>query len=538
MSLDNQIKPVRKIKSPKPVVLLILDGWGVAPTSRSNAISSAKTPAINKLTANYPVMTLQASGEAVGLGWGEMGNSEVGHINLGTGQIIYQNLPRINKSITDGTFFKNKVFLEAAARVKRNSSALHLIGLVSGGGVHSHQNHLFALLDFCKEQRIEKVYIHAILDGRDTAKDAGIESIQTLEDKIKECGVGEIASLSGRFFAMDRDNRWERTAKAYQIIAWGKSEITAEDPAATIKKSYAKKIYDEEFIPTAISRGGQAARVTAKDAVIFFNFRADRARQLTEVFTLPGFNKFSRGKYLKDLFFATLTEYDKDFPVAVAFPPQIIKNPLAKIIADNKLTQLHAAETEKYAHVTFFFNGGREKPFLGEQRILVPSPMLSNYDLKPEMSAFELTDKVLAAISKNKFDFIVINFANADMVGHTGNLEATIKAAQAVDRCVEQIVKLTLKKDGVVLITADHGNAEEVLDQRTGEIDKEHSANPVPLIIVGKKWAGQASKFGSDLVGTDLAVVSPSGMLSDVAPTILKIMGLPIPKEMVGGPLI
>lgn len=534
----SQAKQIKLVKS-KPVVLIILDGWGVAPPSRGNAITNAKTPNFSQLLKNYPVMTLQASGEAVGLPWSERGNSEVGHLSLGSGQIIYQNLPRINHYITDGSFFKNPVLLTAAAFVKKNNSALHLLGLLSPGGIHSHQEHLFALLDFCQEQQLNQVFIHLILDGRDTAKDAGLKSAQHLQQKIQEVGRGKIATISGRYYAMDRDGNWDRTAKAYAALVKGLASQKATDPAQAISDSYAKKIYDEEFIPTVITANGQpVTKVKNKDAVIFFNFRGDRARQLTAAFVLPSFVKFQRGAYLSNLFFVTFTEYDKDLPAAIAFPLQKIDNPLSKILSDHKLAQLHAAETEKYAHVTFFFNGGIEAPYPGEDRILMPSPPLPSYDQKPAMSSYELTAKVLQAIAKNTYDFIVINYANPDMVAHSGHLSATVKAVQATDQCLGQIISAVLQKNGVAVITADHGNAEEVVNLQTGEIDKEHSSNPVPLIIVGKAWTGRASEFGSDIIGNDLSIVTPAGILADVAPTILKIMGLPIPKTMAGRPLI
>ncbi|MFA6382695.1 MAG: 2,3-bisphosphoglycerate-independent phosphoglycerate mutase [Candidatus Buchananbacteria bacterium] len=524
---------------PKPVVLVIMDGWGIAPPSKGNGVTLAKKPVFDHLVATYPVMTLQASGEAVGLSWGEMGNSEVGHLNLGSGKIIYQTLPRINKAIESGGFADNQAFNKALDQVKKNQSRLHLLGLVSNGGVHSHQDHLYAILDICKKKGISEVYIHAILDGRDTKQDGALDFIKQLQAKIAEVGVGKIATMSGRFFAMDRDNHWDRIEPAFSVMALGKGEAKAEDPLAAISQAYSKQIYDEEFIPTVITAGGKPlATIEDKDAVIFFNFRADRARQITEAFALPGFSKFSRKKDYKDLVFVTLTEYEKDLPVDVAYPPELIEKPLARIIQDNNLLQLHAAETEKYAHVTFFFNGGQENEFTGESRILVPSPAVPTYDQKPEMSAAELNTKLIAAIKESKHDFIVVNYANPDMVGHTGVIPATIKAVETVDKCLGELVTVVLNQGGVCLVTADHGNAEELINLQTGEIDKEHSTNPVPFIAVGPEWEGQSLTPGLDSAAGDLSILTPSGMLADIGPTILKIMEIDQPGEMTGSPLI
>ncbi|MFA6409954.1 MAG: 2,3-bisphosphoglycerate-independent phosphoglycerate mutase [Candidatus Buchananbacteria bacterium] len=524
---------------PKPVVLVIMDGFGIAPPSKGNGVTLAKKPVFDYLVSNYPAMTLQASGEAVGLSWGEMGNSEVGHLNLGSGKIVYQTLPRINKSIEDGSFGDNEAFKKAFDQVKKNKSRLHLLGLVSNGGVHSHQNHLYALLDLCKAQGTKEVYIHVILDGRDTKKDGGLDFVKQLQAKIKETGVGKIASLSGRFYPMDRDNHWDREEKAFLAIALGQSEIKADDPLKAIEQSYQNQIFDEEFLPTVITAGGKPlATIEDKDAVIFFNFRADRARQIAAAFSVPGFDKFNRQKDYKDLVFVTLTEYEKDLPVDVAFGPEKIQKPLAKIIEENNLTQLHAAETEKYAHVTFFFNGGKEDEFQGENRILVPSPSVPSYDQKPEMSAFELNAKLLGAIKEAKHDFIVVNYANPDMVAHTGVINATIKGIETVDKCLGELVNLVLAQQGVCLITADHGNAEELINLQTGEVDKEHSTNPVPFIAVGSRWEGQSMAAGLDNAGGDLSIVTPSGMLADISPTILKILEINQPEEMTGSPLI
>lgn len=521
---------------PKPVVLVILDGWGVAPPSKSNAISQAKTPVFDRLVSMYPTMTLQAAGESVGLSWGEMGNSEVGHLGLGSGKIVYQSLPRLNKAITEGTFVQAPGLAEVFKHVQVDPKRrLHLLGMVSNGGVHSHQDHLYALLDACKSQGVSKVAVHAILDGRDTRRDGGKEFIEKLVAKIQEVGVGTIATLSGRFYAMDRDNHWDRIEAAYRAIAEGVGP-TAEDPVAAIAASYAAGVYDEEFVPTVITSGGSPiATVSDGDVLVIFNYRADRARQITTAFAVPGFSKFKR-TFDKDLLVATMMEYDKDLPVTVLFPPEHIVRPLAKILSEQGMQQLHVAETEKYAHVTFFFNGGAEEAFPGEDRVLVPSAGIPSYAQKPEMSAPAIAETVSAAVAKGKYDFIVVNFANPDMVGHTGDLEATIKAVEVTDACIGQIVDATLAVHGIVLITADHGNAEELLNLQTQAIDKEHSTNPVPLLMVGEAWAGQASPSGEP--SRDLSLLTPAGMLADVSPTILKLMELPAEPEMTGSTLI
>ncbi|MFA5359632.1 MAG: 2,3-bisphosphoglycerate-independent phosphoglycerate mutase [Patescibacteria group bacterium] len=520
---------------PKPVVLMVLDGWGVANSYAGNAISQANTPNIKNYIAKYPSMVLVASGEGVGLPWGEFGNSEVGHLNLGLGRIIYQNLPKINRAIADNSFYKNKVLLKAIEQVKANNSKLHLIGLSSNGCVHSSMEHLQALIAFMEESKVNQFYVHAILDGRDTPFNAGLNFIKEVETSLAGT-KGKIASLSGRFYAMDRDNHWDRTAKAYEAMALGVGE-KYESAEKAIEASYDKKIYDEEFMPTVIAKDGQpVAKIEDGDAVIFFNYRPDRARELTKAFVLPSFEKFKREKYL-NIFFATFVEYEKNLPVEIVFPPDVLKNTLGEVLSRSGLKQLRIAETEKYAHVTYFFNGGCEVKSEGEDQLLVSSPAVSSYDLKPEMSAIEVTDKVIKAIEQDNYDFILINFANADMVGHTGNLKATIKAIETVDKCVGKIVNLVLAKEGVSFITADHGNAEELFNMQTGMIDKEHSANPVPFLIIGKDYEGKSLSL-PDAPGGDLSLLQPQGMLSDVAPTILKVMNLDKPSEMVGRSLI
>lgn len=522
---------------PKPVVLAILDGWGVAPDGHGNAITQAKTPNIDRFIREYPVMTLSASGTEVGLGFGEMGNSEVGHMNIGAGRIYYQTFLRINKAIAGKSFFENKALLEAMEYVKKHKSSLHLIGLVSPGNVHASEEHCYALLQLAKKHKIKNVFVHAILDGRDTQYNSSPDFIARLQKKMHEYRVGVIASLSGRFYAMDRDSRWERTEQAYRAIAEGKASAYVTDPLAAIDASYKNGVYDEEFVPVVIGEEGKPiATVSDNDAVIFFNFRADRARQLTEAFVLPSFAKFSRTR-LNHVCFVTLTEYEKEIPVAVAFPPVIVHDCLAEVISHARLKQLHIAETEKYAHITFFLNGTLEEPFPGEDRKIIPSPKVPRYDKAPEMSAPEITRYVVKAIEDDEYDVIFVNFANADMVGHTGNLKATKKAISVIDTCLGEIADRVLASDGVFLITADHGNAEEVENVQTKKKDKEHSTNPVPFMIIGNQYKGRASAAGDPPEG-DLSLMRPVGMLADVAPTMLQLLDIPQPKEMTGRALI
>ncbi len=524
-------------KSKKPLVLAILDGWGVAPDGKGNAITRAKTPNFDKFVREYPAMTLYASGNEVGLRSGEMGNSEVGHLNIGAGRVYYQTLPRINKSIVDKSFFSNKGLLGAIHQVKKRKSALHLIGLIGHGNVHASQKHLDALLDLAKKKRVKKVYIHVILDGRDTTYNSGIDFVKELQEKIKEVGRGEIASISGRYYAMDRDNRWGRIEKAYKAIAEGLSPKYFKDPIQAIEESYANDIYDEEFVPIVIGEeGNPTARIQSEDAVIFFNFRPDRARELTQSFVIPGFSKFEH-KYIKDLFFVTMTEYEKEIPVTVAFQPVVVHSCLGEVLSNSGLKQFHIAETEKYAHVTFFLNGTIEDPFPGEDRKIIPSPKVASYDQAPEMSSQAITKEVVKAIDKDEYDAIVLNYANADMVSHTGQLQASVKGIESVDKGLGTIVDHALAKNGVVVITADHGNAEEVINLETGKKDKEHSTNPVPFLIISNDYHGQAGPAGDPPEG-DLSLMHPVGMLADVAPTILKIIGLDKPKEMTGRALI
>lgn len=525
-------------KSYKPVVLVICDGWGVAPDTEGNAITRAKLPHFKSYVKEYPAMTLHASGNEVGLLFGEIGNSEVGHLNIGAGRVYYQSCPRINQEISSGEFFKNKAFLDAAAHVKKNKSKLHLIAMLSSGNVHASNDHLYALLELCKKQDFGKeVFIHVILDGRDCLYNAGEGFVKELETKLKTLKVGRVASLSGRFYAMDRDNRWERVEPAYRAMAEGTAERTFASASEAIKASYAKKNYDEEFVPTVIMDGDAPVTMVGEgDAAIFVNFRPDRARELTKAFVLPGFDKFKKSSS-KDLFFVTMMEYEKDLPVVVAYPSTVVHQSLAEVISAAGFKQMHVAETEKYAHVTFFLNGTIEEAFPGEERGLVPSPHVASYAEAPAMAALEITKKAVKAIDSGKYEFVAINYANADMVGHTGDRKATISACETIDKCLGDVVEHTLAAGGAAIMTADHGNAEEVINLQTGEIDKEHSTNPVPFIIMGADFRGQAGP-GGDAPEGDLSLLPPVGVLADVAPTVLKLMGLKQPKEMTGTPLV
>ncbi|MEK7665999.1 MAG: 2,3-bisphosphoglycerate-independent phosphoglycerate mutase [Patescibacteria group bacterium] len=526
-----------KSLKPRPVVLMVLDGWGVAPEGDGNAIALANTPVMDDLMRRYPAMTLRASGEEVGLSWGEMGNSEVGHLTIGAGRVYYQTLPRIDRDITAGIFFERPAFLKAIEHVKKNGSKLHLVGLVSSGRVHGMDSHCHALLELAKRHDLKEVFVHAILDGRDTLYNAGIDFVTTLTQKMDKLGVGKIASLIGRFYAMDRDNRWDRIEKAYNLMVNGDGQTTAEDPLEAIRASYTKEIYDEQIVSTVIAHNGvPVATVGAHDAVIFFNFRSDRARELTKAFVLPDFEKFPRTT-VEDLLFVTMAEYEVGLPVDVAYQPDVIKNSLAEVLSNAGLTQLHIAETEKYAHLTFFLNGTHEKPFKGEERVIIPSPKVTTYDQEPAMSAPQITDRIVKEIRKDAFDFIVLNFANADMVGHTGNFEATVKACEVVDVCIGKIVEATLEKNGIVFITGDHGNGEELKNLQTKDMDKEHSTNPVPLIIISNSLESQPGPTG-EIPNGDLSLSPPIGMLADVAPTILKFLKIKQPTEMTGTALL
>lgn len=504
----------------KPVMLMILDGFGINPNEKGNAVAIANTPNIDKLKKTWPTTIIHTSGLDVGLPEGQMGNSEVGHTNIGAGRIVYQDLTRITKSIQDGDFFSIKEFSDAIDNCKKNNSNLHIMGLLSDGGVHSHIRHLIALLEFAKRKDFENVYVHCFMDGRDTPPTSGEGYIAKLEEKMKEKGVGKIATIEGRFYAMDRDKRWNRVKEAYDAMVNGVGE-EATSAVGAIEASYQKEVFDEFVKPTVIHSGDSpVATIKDNDSVIFFNFRPDRAREITRTLVDEDFNEFETKKM--NLFFVCFTQYDETMPnVKIAFKPETLVNTFGEYISKKGLKQLRIAETEKYAHVTFFFNGGEEKEYEGEDRILVPSPKVETYDLKPEMSALEVTDKVVEAINSGKYDSIILNYANPDMVGHTGSLEAAVKAVETIDGCVGRVVEAIEKQNGILIITADHGNAEQMIDYKTGEPQTAHTTNPVPLILVG-------------LEGVKLK----EGKLADLAPTMLDIMGLEKPQEMTGESLI
>ena len=503
----------------KLTMLMILDGFGINERTEGNAIALANTPVIDNLFNTNPHTTIKTSGLDVGLPDGQMGNSEVGHTNIGAGRIVYQELTRITKSIEDGDFFSIPELVEAIENCKKHHSKLHIMGLLSDGGVHSHTRHLYALLELAKRRDFEDVYVHCFMDGRDTPPASGENFIAELEQKMEEKGVGKIASITGRFYAMDRDKRWERVQKAYDALVNGIGE-KAVSATNAIEDSYQKEVFDEFVLPTLICNGDEPiATISENDSVIFYNYRPDRAREITRSLVDKDFTGFER-KYFP-LYYVCFTNYDETIQnVHIVFKKDEIKNTFGEIIANKGMTQLRIAETEKYAHVTFFFNGGKEEPYKGEDRILIPSPKVETYDMKPEMSAIEVTDKVVEAIESQKYDTIILNYANPDMVGHTGNLEAAIKAIETIDTCVGRVVDAIQKVEGVVLITADHGNSEQMIDYTTGEPHTAHTTNVVPLILVGK----QANL--------------KSGRLADLIPTMLDIMGIEKPQEMTGTSLI
>lgn len=515
----------------KPVVLIILDGWGVAPPTAGNAVTSARLKYWDYLLENYPSTLLQASGEAVGLPWGKMGTSEVGHLTIGAGQIFLQSLEKINREISTGNFFENPAFLKAINHVKNNNSNLHLMGLLGYGGVHAHQGHLLALLDLAAKNNLHtKTYLHLFLDGRDTAKDSGLEFLREIMGAINKMNCGQIASLGGRFYGMDRNSNWDRIEKAYEVIT-GRTKTLADDPVEEIEKSYAQGIFDEEFEPVALGRNGApVVEMQDNDAIIFFNFRADRARQMTEALMVEDFKGFKRPKNYKNLLFVGFSKYEKNLPIEAAFTKTEVEAPLARVISEAGMKQLHIAETEKYAHVTFFLNGLKEEPFSGEEWFLVPSPNVTSYDQKPEMSSFLIKDKALENIREEKFDFIVINFASPDMVGHTGNLDASKLAVEIVDKCLEEIIEEVVQRGGQVIVTADHGNVEEIINLETKQIDKEHSNFPVPVVLAKQEYLGKFPKRENK----ELYNLKIRGALVDVAPTIISMLGLEKPETMIG----
>ena len=509
--------------SKKPTVLMILDGYGLNDKVEGNAIKQAKTPVMDKLMAEYPYVKGLASGMAVGLPEGQMGNSEVGHLNMGAGRIVYQELTRITKEIQDGDFFKNEALLHAVKNAKDNGTALHLFGLLSDGGVHSHITHLFGLLELAKREGLEKVYVHCFLDGRDTPPQSGKSYVQELTDKLAELGVGKIATVMGRYYAMDRDNRWDRVERAYNAITKGMG-IPAESGVAAVQNSYNNGKNDEFVEPAVVMENGKpVATVKDGDSVIFFNFRPDRAREITRAFCCDDFDGFAREKRIQTTY-VCFTDYDETIPnKEVAFHKVAITNTFGEFLAAHGLKQARIAETEKYAHVTFFFNGGVEEPNEGEDRILVKSPKVATYDLKPEMSAPEVCEKLVGAIKSQKYDVIIINFANPDMVGHTGVLKAAIQAIEVVDGCVGKAVDAIKEVNGQLFICADHGNAEQLIDYETGAPFTAHTTNPVPFILVNADPS---------------YTLREGGCLADIAPTLIELMGMEQPKEMTGKSLL
>jgi len=510
-------------KRPKTIVLTVLDGWGYRAETKGNAIALARKPNYDELLRKFPNTLIQTSGPAVGLPEGQMGNSEVGHLNIGAGRIVHMDITRIDLLIANNQLERVPLFQQAMERGRQRQ--LHFLGLLSDGGVHSHINHLFALLEMAKRHKVENVFVHCFMDGRDTPPNSGRDFVRQLQQKMRELGLGKIATMVGRYYAMDRDNRWERVELAYRALVHGEAETRSEDPVAALERSYEQGITDEFVKPVVITSGpGPSAPpvglIRDDDAVIFFNFRADRARQITFALEAPDFDKFLDSKRPKNLFYVGMTKYDKNWPwLKCVISPEKLEHILAQVFQDLHFKNLRTAETEKYAHVTYFFNGGVEKPFEGEERILVPSPKVATYDLKPEMSAQGITDTVIKAIEKGEFDAIIMNYANADMVGHSGKLEATIKAVEAVDAGLGRIYQTLKPRGGAWIITADHGNAETMIDPVTGGPHTYHTTNPVPFLCITEN---------------DHLQLAPGGALRDIAPTMLAILGDPAPADMTG----
>ncbi|SFP59613.1 2,3-bisphosphoglycerate-independent phosphoglycerate mutase [Pseudomonas borbori] len=505
--------------TPKPLVLIILDGFGHSDSTEYNAIHAARTPVYDQLRATQPHSLISGSGMDVGLPDGQMGNSEVGHMNLGAGRVVYQDFTRVTKAIRDGEFFDNPAISGAVDRAVSAGKAVHILGLLSDGGVHSHQDHLVAMAELAAQRGAEKIYLHAFLDGRDTPPKSAQASIELLDSTFARLGKGRIASLIGRYFAMDRDNRWDRVEQAYNLIVDGQGQFNAPNALEGLQAAYARGENDEFVKATTL---GQPVKVEDGDAVVFMNFRADRARELTRAFVEADFQEFPRARLPQLAGFVMLTQYAANIPAPSAFAPASLTNVLGEYLAKNGKTQLRIAETEKYAHVTFFFSGGREEPFEGEERILIPSPNVATYDLQPEMNAPQVTDRIVEAIEQQRYDVIVVNYANGDMVGHTGVFAAAVKAVECLDSCVGRIVAALDKVGGEALITADHGNVEQMEDVCTGQAHTAHTCEPVPFIYVGKRPLSMRE----------------GGVLADVAPTMLTLMGLPIPQEMTGTSII
>ncbi len=510
----------------QPVVLIIMDGWGCASEGPGNAVALANTPAFTSLWEKYPHTLLDVSGTRVGLPAGQMGNSEVGHLNIGAGRVVYQDLVRISLAIQEGSFFQNPAFLQAIRHIQERGSKLHLIGLLGPGGVHSHQEHLYALLTLAAQHHLPRVEVHCIMDGRDTLPESGLGYIQELEERLRALSTGRIATVSGRYYTMDRDRRWDRIEKAYRAMVYGEGD-TGDSAEEVVERSYAGGVTDEFIVPAVVGRTPeerQESLISPHDAVIFYNFRTDRTREITRALVLDDMPFFDRGPKLQDLLMVTMTEYEEGLPTTIAFPAENVDQTLAEVLSEHKIRQFHTAETEKYAHVTFFLNGGREAPFPMEDRLLVPSPKVPTYDLQPEMSAPRVCEVVLNVLRQGEHPFVIVNFANGDMVGHTGVIPAAIKAVETVDGCVGQIVDLVLARGGAALVTADHGNAEEMIDPDGGGPFTAHTTNLVPFLLVAEQTRGATLRDG--------------GSLCDIAPTILELMQIPQPMEMTGKSLI
>lgn len=549
----NELYQQGSYTGPKPAVLLILDGWGIGPDNAGNAIMRAKTPNMERYWYSFPHTQIKAAGEAVGLPRGEDGNTETGHLNIGAGHIVYQDLPRINMAIADGTFATNETFKRVFEHVKKYNSTLHLMGLIGSGGVHSNIEHLYALLNLCKQENVTNVYIHGFTDGRDSPPTSGINYVQQIMDNCEKLGIGKVATLMGRYYAMDRDQRWERVEKAYETLTQGSTMCTT-DPIGTMQQQYDKGITDEFIEPISICEKDGAKRVIKdNDGAIFFNYRIDRPRELTRAFVMPDFEQgikqlafdpytekyentniqkqqsttttFQRKKVLQNLYFVTMTRYEEMLPTDVAFPPQNVKHPLCKVFAERGLRQLRMTETEKERFVTYYMNGQVDVMYPGEDRVILPSKGVKSYDQAPEMSSQEIATEMIKRLELGIYDVVIANLCNGDMVGHTGNLPAAIRACEILDGVVGQIVNVVYQRGGVVLITADHGNVEEMINNETGEVDTEHSTYPVPLIIIGKQFDNQPTML-------------PTGILADIAPTMLKIMGISKPDSMTGRSLI
>jgi len=508
---------------PKPVVLVVLDGYGIAPPSRGNAVTNAKSPTMDKLWKSFPHGYLYASGSHVGLPHGIMGNSEVGHMNIGAGYVVFQYLPRINNAIIGQTFYTNPAFEEAADYIQKTGGNLHLVGLISTGEVHASLEHLFALIKFCQMHKLkDRVFIHCITDGRDSGVNDFKNYLPQIQDECKRRGVGKIISIVGRYYAMDRNDKWDRTEIAYNLLTEG-SQVIFDDPKKALEAAYAKGETDEFITPISITHNKKLETVKNEDALIFFNFREDRAAQLAKAISIPDFIEFKRKVFLDKLKFVTMTMYDKTISSSIAYPPEDVVTPLGKIISDAGLKQLRIAETEKYAHVTYFFDGGKRVLMPGEDRQIINSPKVATYDMMPEMSAYKITDFVIDRLTMNAYDFILINYANPDMVGHTGNLTAAIKAVEVIDECIDKVYRKVLELNGAMIITGDHGNCEVMIDMQTGQPNTEHTTNPVPFIYLTKDGQPRELQFGR---------------LADIAPTICTFMGLQQPATMTGRNLL